>query len=1731
MTGPYTTWLRQGLLGLLLLANTAVLPAQGNRLAHLAENSPYHVGRDSPKLITPQWVGEKGVEAVVILAIDDMRDPARYEAFLRPVLQRLKKIDGRAPVSIMTNSVRPDDPQLQSWLGEGLSIEVHTIDHPCPLLGGGDLARAKSTYDRCVDLLSKIPGNRPVAFRMPCCDSLNTVSPRFFSEIFNRTTPAGRYLQIDTSVFNVFTSDDPDIPRELVQDADGRERFLKYIPHNSGSPHDAFVNTIRNYPYPYIINRTCWEFPCLAPSDWEGQNLHGNNNPKTLEDWKAALDITVIKQGVMCLVFHPHGWCQNSQLVELINHAVNNHGRKIKFLNFREANQRLATHLVGRDGFLRHDAKPSPAPFRNDSGIRLLDINRDGYQDVVRGVPEKNGSTTGYARIWQPEKREWLSSELRGIARFPEIAYFGSLAKNGPPSILLRSRSRTFWQHFDGRGWKVDRALFPAGDDQNPGLRVDIPLPNHRGLRFRDLDNDGISELVIADGVSSAVHRLSADARRWVKLGFTLPGDIGLTTKEGTDRGLRFVDLNEDGQSDIVFSNHRRYGIWLFKDMHSGWSIKLFSGKRGAGPPNQELPEIVRADGSDNGFFVHGRQLIWQNEDTAALPHLVARRRFSDLLAVRTPQPRSPAASLQSLQARPGFRVELLAAEPLVRDPVALDWGFDGKLWVVEMGDYPNGPESKGKPGGRIRYLEDTNGDGRYDRSTLFLDHVNFPNGVMAWRDGVLISAAPEIFYAEDTNGDGKADRRQVLYDGFVQGNQQHRVNGFARGLDNWIYCANGDSGGRIRSLKTGRTVNINGRDFRIRPDTGEIDVQAGQTQFGRRRDDWGNWFGCNNSNPMWHYVLGDHYVRRNPHVSAPDPRVHVSVAPGAAAVFPISRTLRRFNDPAGTNRFTSACSPIIYRDDLYGSRFVDNTFVCEPVHNLIHREIMSSRDMSFTSRRATDEQSSEFLASSDNWFRPVFVRTGPDGCLWIADMYRFVIEHPKWIPADRQKQVDLRAGHRRGRIYRVVPTGKRPRPIPQLDQFDTAELVSALDSPNGWQRDTAQQLLVHRQDKRALAPLLQQARTSARPLCRLHSLCTAEALGGLTTAVLAAALTDKHPGVRRHAVRMTERLAALDPPLIAALHRLLRDPDPQVRLQLACSAGQLGEPSQQGPLLARLLQTSAKQRFLYSAVLSSLSKQNIAAVISQVLEQTAETKNSSHTLLSRLFAMDLAYGNKGSLVTWIALCSEPNLRKSPERLFPMAATLLDTLERRDTPLSKLEAKATPETQRAIAGFREVLDLAHRIANDPRAPVANRAVASRLLGRDTLTRNRDLKRFAAWLHPQTDALLQTASLAALGRSTDPSVAKRLIEAWSGFSPQRRSEVLGILLSRPAWRQQLVTALEKSRIVPVELDASTRQRLLTLKDATLRKRAATLLAATSSGSRRKLVEASTAILKKEANPTQGATVFRKKCSGCHQLKGIGKRLGADLAALKDKSPRALLTAILDPNRAVEAKFLGYVAVTQDGRTQAGMLLSESGNSVKLVAADGKQTAILRRDLESLVSTRKSFMPEGLEKDLSPQDLADVIAYVATTGPPPKTFPGNKPQLITRQKDGSLRLLATNCEIYGKTLVFESKYKNLGYWNSLDNRAAWSVDVPRAGNYTVRMVYACHNNTAGNRYLLQCLDAQLTGQVVGTSTWDVYKTQTMGNMKLPGGRARITLQATGKLNNCLFDLKELILVPTP
>ena len=389
--------------------------------------------------------------------------------------------------------------------------------------------------------------------------------------------------------------------------------------------------------------------------------------------------------------------------------------------------------------------------------------------------------------------------------------------------------------------------------------------------------------------------------------------------------------------------------------------------------------------------------------------------------------PKSPEESLKSIHIRDGYEVQLVASEPMVVDPVAIDWGLDGKLWVAEMSDYPNGMDGKGKPGGRIRCLEDTNGDGKYDKSTLFMKGINFPNGVMAWEDGVLITAAPEIFFAKDTDGDGVADHKESLLTGFIEGNQQLRVNGLRWGLDGYVHCASGahHSGfgakTKIHSTKLRQDIAIGSHDFRFRPDTGEVRLTSGPSQYGRVRDDFGNWFGVQNSQPLWHYVLPYEKMKRNDKVPSIDPRKQLRT-PIPPRVYTAKPPQKRFHGFDHAGHYTSACGICIYRDDILFSREKTHAFTCEPFHNLVQHHVLERSGTSFIGYRG-DDGPTDFFASTDRWTRPVMARTGPDGALWIVDMYRYMIEHPQWLP--KAAQEETRPGHRagddRGRIYRIV--------------------------------------------------------------------------------------------------------------------------------------------------------------------------------------------------------------------------------------------------------------------------------------------------------------------------------------------------------------------------------------------------------------------------------------------------------------------------------------------------------------------------------------------------------------------------------------------------------------------------------------------------------------------------------------------------------------------------------------
>ena len=1678
---------------------THISKSPANRLTYLDDPSPFYPHRDFPKLITPQWVGEGGVEAVVTLGIDDMRTAAKYETFLRPILERLKKIDGRAPVSIMTCRIGPDDAQVLRWLNEGVSIEVHTLTHPCPLLQKGNFQQAANVVHGGVDLLSQIKGNKPVAYRMPCCDSMNSLSPRFFAEIFNKTSADGRYLQIDTSVFNITTSTDKSLSRKLVLDSDGKERFGKYL-----SKMNSYVGTIEDYPYPFVINRLCWEFACAVPSDWEAQNLIGNQQPKMLEDWKRALDVTVHKQGVMNLVFHPHGWSSSAQLVELIDYAQKTYGKKVKFLNFRECAERLNKNLLKGSSLRGKDG--------GDNAVRILDANNDGFMDVLIG--EKN-----LTRIWNPKQSTWTEHKLPFD---PRKTLAGVLNKSGAASMVEAKEAGQIWT-FQKAGWKVMQAngmkqsgelpstlkgipnlisaakpalgriikndgentdwydftgsmaprhllrqqakgkvldwespVLPANPDQpivlcltgglghesqpetdgfmlavdgKDTLRFDLSrkfirwqakngsievvhlptwttdldsggyfffiLPKgtvkkDRVIRFsvrslgagsqrwfaidvkqdvadnlkrlaakigkpssrlgllRDVDNDGVCELI-----STRVYGWDPKIKNWGPRPYSLPNDI-----HHASEGLRFVDLNKDGFDDIVFSDENRWGIYLWETRinpglgwHPGWPDTVRKGKRS---DSDAIPMISRGGFTpNNGAWFHSDHLWVQNENTAHLPQVVDRRSFKQLLDFGGPKAKEPEASRQCFQVREGFEVRLVASEPQVRDPVAFDWGADGKLWVAEMGDYPLGIGGKGKRGGVVRWLGDADGDGRYEKSTVFLDGLNFPNGVMPSGKGVLISAAPDIIYAEDTTGDGRADLRRVLFTGFREGNQQHRMNGFALGLDNWIYAANGDSGGVVKSLATSKSVNISGRDFRFKV-TGEFETVAGQTQFGRWRDDWGNWFGNNNPNWLWHYHVPIRYFARNPQLGLPGTRRNTF---SSNRLFPISPRMERPNSPNAYGHVTSANSATPYRGELFAKvdpSFARSVFISEPVHNLVHREVLEPEGVSFKSHRAKGEEKKEFLASTDNWFRPTQIKTGPDGALYIADMYRLIIEHPEWIPAAMQSRVNLRAGQDKGRIWRVMPKGAKLRKTPHLDKMSTAQLVDALDHPNGWQRDMAQSLLVRNKDKAAVKPLMEILKNSKLPKARLQSLCILDGLGALSNEVITIGFADKHAAVREH----TARLCRGDHATLARV--AIADSSDRVRRQVAFS---LGDTSDVGAATA-LLQLAHDQNSDVRLAVKSSAVPHIAAMLKEIF---ASTNQPPQDITSHLLQL-AATGNKQDVLA--SVLTEMTIAKDRSAQLTMIAGFLDTLNAQGKSLLEFRKQASPQLQQAIDKTEILFTYARAHIKDPRA--------ISLLARGLSQHEADLQKLVQLLNPKESPSIHKIALSTLSKGQYPKLTVELLKGWSGYGPSTRAAVINTLLTREIWTQALLTTLEKGNLATVQISPAHRQKLNQHPQLAIRARATKLFGRVDVN-RAKVIARYQNVKKLQGNTKRGATLFKANCAVCHKFKNEGNPVGPDLATLAGKQTTDWLTAILDPNRAVEDKYIGYVITTRGNAVHIGVITVETPASLTLRTLTGQEQVILRTNIKDLKSTGLSLMPAGLEAILSAQSMADLLKY--------------------------------------------------------------------------------------------------------------------------------------------------------
>jgi putative membrane-bound dehydrogenase-like protein len=1079
--------------------------------------------------------------------------------------------------------------------------------------------------------------------------------------------------------------------------------------------------------------------------------------------------------------------------------------------------------------------------------------------------------------------------------------------------------------------------------------------------------------------------------------------------------------------------------------------------------------------------------------------------------------PPSAQQAAAAIRTKPDLTVELMASEPLVASPVAIDFGPDHRLWVAEMYDYPLGLDGKFKPGGRVRMLDYR--DGKFVSSKIFLDNIPFPTGILVWRKGVLICAAPDIIYAEDTDGDGKADVVKKLYSGFGTGNYQGRVNSLQYGLDGWVYGSCGLFGGNIKSFAfPGELMELGDRDFRIKPDTGEIEPATGRTQQGRVRDDWGNWFGCNNSQLCLHYPLAHHYLRRNPYVTAPEAAVVVNDYPNANQLFPIGQQqLFKLSGPAG--RTTAACGIGIYRDDLLGKQYTGNVFTCEPSNMLVHRLVLTPRGSTFSGRRAPDEQSSEFLASPDGWCRPVQIVTGPDGCLWVVDMCRYVIEHPRWIPPEDVAKLDVRAGFDRGRIYRLRPSDKEPRPWLRLDKLDTAGLVNALDSANGWQRDMAMQMLVWKGDKGAAAGLEKMVKEGKRPEARLQAVCSLDGIKEISSETrIRWYLGERDSGVRRHMVRLLES----DQKELQSLYQWQEpERDRQLQLQLTCSCGELQDVDG-GLELLRMTILFHDDPYMVAAAFSGLRGKTIQRALEYFFERSRDPLAKSFPHAYRAIVLATALMEQTDLIEMLRGMIPDKNETVGEKHITLVAGVLDGLEQKQLSLSSLKDGDLS------ARIGKVVVFARDAMTRDKTSEAERLSAIRLLGRDPEHRDEDAGALAKLIGPAQSPALQTAALTSLGRIGTDKVATSLISGWRGLSPAIQSQVLDLLLSRPAWKSQLLKSIEGNAIPAGQIDAARRQRLLGVKDEALRKRAEKVFAATSSD-RVKVMESYREALSLKGDVARGKEVFAKRCAACHQLNGVGYAVGPDLAGLANKSPQYLLQEILDPNRNVDSRYIAYVAQTKAGRSFDGLLASESAASITLKGQDGKQQVLLRSEIEELTSSGKSLMPEGLEKDIAKQDMADLFAYLGEQRTPPKQVAGNSPSVV-KLEGGKLLLLATNCEIHGGEIMFESEFKNIGNWHGEKDHVIWTVELDKGGEFDVILDYACDNRSAGSAWILEGAKAPLRGKVAGTGGWDKYKQGKVGTVSLEAGRRQIILRPDGvKPNPALMDLRGVQLIP--
>ena len=960
-------------------------------------------------------------------------------------------------------------------------------------------------------------------------------------------------------------------------------------------------------------------------------------------------------------------------------------------------------------------------------------------------------------------------------------------------------------------------------------------------------------------------------------------------------------------------------------------------------------------------------------------------------------EPLSPVEALQSFQLADGFRLELAASEPHVADPIAIDFDENGRLYVAEMRGYPFDPPPGGGAAGRIRLLEDLDADGVFETDHVLADRLHWPSGIACWNGGIFVTAAPDIVYLKDTTRDGVADVRRTVFTGFGTDKSEDIVNNLRWGMDHWIYGTTSYNGGTVRHAeRTGDSeVPLGSNDFRFHPVTEVIEaVEGTRGDFGNAFDDWGNRFGSNSGSPVIHAVFPLRHVVDG----MEPPQMAASILESDRLVFPISdpepwRVARKTHwsrwvntthemraqrfpprELASQGYFTGGAGLGIYRGAAYPPEFQGNAFTPEPAGNLVLRTIVERSGVTFRARRATAGK--EFLASVDSWFRPVNFANGPDGCLYLVDMYREVIEDPSAIPDEILEHIDYYTGQDMGRIYRIAPADFARGSSPQLAEASVSELVALLDHEDGWWRATAHRLLFERRAAGAAAALKASARRSRSPQGRLHALWSLEGLGQLDEGTLLAALADRHPALRQNAVRLSESRFASSSALRAKVASMASDDDAAVRFRVALAVPAI-DRGDASPILASILRRDPGDEWIQAAVFAG-ARQDSLALLDLLLRSDSFMANPDSAGAVKQLAGNVAA--KESPEAMLALLSATRKPSGPySRRIRMAAAsgIAQGLERTGTSLRAMrDNPASPALRAAIA---QVLAEAPAVALDrDGANVSDRTEAIFLLS--WAPQEAALGALSALLSPDEPAGIQLAAVRSLAAHGGQEVGQILVRSWRTYSPAVRREAVEVLFSREERLQPFLDALASGAVLAAHLDPARRTALLDHPRQDIRMRARQVLASFEASSPEDVIREYRSAVAAEGDAGRGAEVFERECATCHRLGGTGNEVGPDLAERASSSREELLVDILDPNRSVQSNFVNYRLDALDGSVLTGILARESARSVTLRRGEGIEDIVARSDISSLTSMGLSLMPEGLEDEIEPAEMADLLSFV-------------------------------------------------------------------------------------------------------------------------------------------------------